>query len=400
MIVAPFLRARTGMSGTFEQARDFFLRGLAQYQSGQYQQAEASLSASLALLPGRPSTLTNLGATRLKLGQPAQALGLLQEALVQEPDNVEALGHCAAALGELGRPEPALACLDRLLAIDPSVGHAWSVRGSVLKSLGRSREAAASYREAMARGADPQLNGYYLAALGDSEVPPAAPLHYVEQLFDGYAGSFDGHLVEQLNYRGPQVLVGPLQASGRRFHNAVDLGCGTGLCGPLLQGLASRVTGVDLSQNMLHRAAEGGSYAALLHQDVASFLESTPEHFDLVVAADVFIYLGALDAVFSGVARVMPAGGIFCFSVEDAGGGAGEALDTDRDGRQAPESAVAVARTGYVLQSSMRYAHGESYIRRLAAHAGFAVADTLRQTLREDQRRPVPGLYFWLARGE
>lgn len=371
------------MSGTFGQAREFFLRGLAQYQSGQYLEAEASLSASLALLPGRASTLTNLGATRLKLGQPAQALEVLQEALAREPGNVEALGHCAAALGELGRPAPALACLDRLLAADPSVGHAWSVRGTVLKALGRPWDAAESYRQALARGADPQLNSYYLAALGGSEAPPAAPLHYVEQLFDGYAGAFDGHLVEQLNYRGPQVLVDPLQASGKRFDNALDLGCGTGLCGPLLKRLAARVTGVDLSQNMLDRAAESGSYAALLHQDLATFLATTPERFDLVVAADVLIYLGALEAVFAGAARVIPEGGAFCFSVEDA---AGAGVPSQADG------------ANYVLQSSMRYAHAESYIRRLADHGGFEVADTVRQPVREDQGTPIPGLYFWLTR--
>ena len=386
------------MSGTFEQARDFFLRGLAQYQSGDYPQAEANLAASLALLPGRPSTLTNLGATRLKLGQPARALEVLEEALAREPGNVEALGHCAAALGELGRLEPALACLERLLAIDPGVGHAWSVRGSVLRALGRREEAAASYREALARGADPELNVYYLAALGGGEVPPAAPLHYVEQLFDGYAGSFDGHLVEQLNYRGPEVLVGPLRASGRHFQNAVDLGCGTGLCGPLLKPLAARVTGVDLSQNMLDRAAEGGAYAALLHQDVASFLAATPERFDLVIAADVFIYLGALNAVFSGAARVMPRGAVFCFSVEDAGGEVGNAPAPGSIVEAASPTDCSAPPGGYVLQASMRYAHAESYIRRLAAQSGLEVADTVRQPLREDQGTPVPGLYFWLTR--
>jgi predicted TPR repeat methyltransferase len=203
--------------------------------------------------------------------------------------------------------------------------------------------------------------------------------------------------VEQLNYRAPQVLIGWLEARARRFDQALDLGCGTGLCGPLLQRLASRVTGVDLSQNMLDRAAEGGCYAALRHQDVAGFLADTPDRFDLVVAADVFIYLGALEAVFAGVARVMPAGGVFCFSVEDTGEAAGgqAAAPPQAAGSGTGSSS---AGTGYVLQSSMRYAHAESYIRRLAAHAGFEVADTVRQTLREDQRTPVPGLYFWLTR--
>ena len=91
------------MSSNFEQARQFFVQGLAHYQAGRFAEAERDFAASLALLPGRPSTLTNLGAARLKLGKFQEAADLLEEALAQEPDNAEALGHRATALAELGR---------------------------------------------------------------------------------------------------------------------------------------------------------------------------------------------------------------------------------------------------------------------------------------------------------
>lgn len=385
------------MSGPFEQARDFFLRGLAQYQAGQYAQADASLSAALALLPGRPSTLTNLGATRLKLGRPAEALELLQEVLALEPQNVEALGHCASALAELGQPERALASLETLLAVDPAVAHAWSVRGSLLKELGRPGEAAASYREALARGADPQLNGYYLAGLGGAAAPPAPPAHYVEQLFDGYAADFDAHLVTRLNYRAPEVLAARLQAWGRRFESALDLGCGTGLCGPLLRPLAARLTGIDLSQRMLERARQLGVYTDLLHEDAVAYLARTARRYELLVAADVFIYLGALEAVFEGAARVLPARGVFCFSVEEHAG-TGEAPDDAGAPDVTPGGVGADPASDFALRPSLRYAHSESYIRRLADHCGFELTDTVRQPLREDRLAPVPGLYFWLTR--
>ena len=55
------------MSGTFEQAKTFFMRGLEHDTAGRYADAERDYAASLALLPGRASTLTNLGAVRLKL---------------------------------------------------------------------------------------------------------------------------------------------------------------------------------------------------------------------------------------------------------------------------------------------------------------------------------------------
>lgn len=384
------------MSGTFEQARAFFLQGLDHYQCGRYAEADTSLSAALALVPGRPSTLTNLGATRLKLGRPDQALELLREALAQEPANLEALGHCASALAELGQPQPALDCLDRLLARDHRVGHAWSLRGSLLREQGQYALAADSFRKALAHGADPLLNGYYLAGVDQAEMPPASPRDYVEQLFDGYARRFDGHLMQQLNYHAPEALVARLRTLGRRFEHALDLGCGTGLCGALLSPLAGRIDGVDLSSRMLERARAHGVYTELVQADLLDFLAATGERYALVIAADVFIYLGSLAPVFSEAARVLRPGGTFCFTVEAAGEGPGgdAGSDSDASGRDA----LGVPRLDWVLRPSMRYAHRESYIRRLAAHHALQVIDTVRQPVRDDQRTPVPGLFFWLGK--
>ena len=364
---------RTAMNGTFEQARDFFLEGLAHYQAGRFAQAETSLAASLSLLPGRASTLTNLGATRLKLGRPEDALELLDEALAQEPANLEALGHRAAALAELGGRHEALACLDRVLALDAGLGHAWSLRGRLLQEAGNTQEALAAFEQALAHGADAELNRYYLAGLQGGVTPAAPPRHYVEQLFDGYAVQFDAHL-QALNYRVPAVLARGFPA-GRRFEAALDLGCGTGQCGPLLLPLATAIDGIDLSSNMLAQAEALAVYRSLAQADVADHLATTPQRYDLVIAADVFIYVGALDAVFAGVARVLQPGGLFCFSVEECGEG-----------------------HDLLLQPSLRYAHSEGYLRTLARQHGFEVTQLQRGTVREDQRVAIPGLFAWLAR--
>ena len=93
----------------------------------------------------------------------------------------------------------------------------------------------------------------------------------------------------------------------------------------------------------------------------------------LVVAADVLIYIGALDAVFAGVRRVLTPGAAFVFSVEE---GTGE---------------------GFTLRPSLRYAHGEAYLRRLAAEHGFSVRSLARLALREEQRVPVAGMVVALG---
>ena len=363
------------MSANFEQAKQFFVQGLGHYQAGRIEEAERDFAASLALLPGRPSTLTNLGAARLKLGKFQEAADLLGEALAQEPDNAEALGHRATALAELGQPARALACVERALAVSPALGPAWTLRGSLLKELGRLHEAAAAYEQAIAHGADPELNRYYLAALRGGEVPQAPPRQYVESLFDGYADGFEEHLVEVLNYRAPTVLVEELRRMQRRFDCTLDLGCGTGLCGLQLKPLAKMLHGVDLSGNMVERAAARGVYDSLAQADVAQYLADTRQSYDLVVAADVFIYVGALETVFAGVARVMPPGGVFCFCVEAC--------------EEGPDLA---------LRPSLRYAHSPGYIRKLAERYGFEIGATARHSIREDQGQPIPGWFAWLVR--
>ena len=98
----------------------------------------------------------------------------------------------------------------------------------------------------------------------------------MESLFDGYADGFEEHLVEVLNYRAPTILVDGLRRMQRQFGCALDLGCGTGLCGVLLKPLSKTLHGVDLSRNMVERAAARGVYDAVAQADVAQYLADTP----------------------------------------------------------------------------------------------------------------------------
>ncbi len=357
-----------------QQARTFFQEGLAHFQAGRLAQAERSFDAALSLAPGRPSVLTNLGVVRLQLGRPDEAAALLQEALAQEPGNLEALGHGGAALAECGRLQEAVALFDRAIAIDPHRAQLWTWRGSALRELGQLAEAAASFRRALEEGGDAELHRYYLASVEAQPVPPAPPRAYVEALFDSYAGGFDEHVVAALNYEAPRRLTARLAARAGAFTHALDLGCGTGLCGPLLRPLAQRLTGVDLSARMLEKAAALGVYDELQHTEVQAFLAGGDAPFDAVVAADVFIYVGALEGVFAQVARRMPAGGAFCFTLETS-----------------PQQDL-------LLRPSLRYAHSEAYVRRLAADHGFEVDAIEHAPVRHDQGQPVAGQYVWLRR--
>lgn len=401
------------MDTRFEQARACFVQGLADLQQGRWAEAEAQLRQSLQLLPGRPSTLINLAAVLLQQDQPAEALALLDQALAAEPDDTQALGHRGLALHRLGQPQAALASFqrlvqrapqqpeawfhlaqtlqlldepadavaayDRCLALAPGHGPAWRQRGGALQDLGRRADAQASFEQALAAGDQPELDRWHLALLR-GEAPPQPPRAYVERLFDDYAAGFDRHLVDTLGYRAPEHLLQLLVAHGRRDLAAVlDLGCGTGLCGPLLKPLLrspdGRLTGLDLSANMLQQAARRGVYDELLQADLVQHLQTTAQRHDLVVAADVFIYLGDLSAVLAGVRRVLQPGGLLAFSVEPA---------------DAPGQA-------WQLRDTQRYAHGTQALQAQAAAHGLHTRVLEHGVLRQDQGGDLHGVFVLMA---
>ena len=395
----------------FERAKALFLDGNACFAAGDFAGAAARFERSLELVPDRASTLANLGAARVRAGRHAEAIPVLEQALAREPDDVHSSGHLGLAYAAVGRHADALACHDRVLAaepehaaswlargealrflerhrealaaferanaIDPTLTAAWTHRGNILRDGGRLDDARRAFEAAIAHGGNRELNGYFLAALAGGDVPPQAPAAYVTHFFDEYAESFEAHLVDGLQYRAPATLATQIAALGsRRFASALDLGCGTGLLGPLLRPFCDRLVGLDLSPAMLAQAAARGDYDLLVRDDIVAHLRSTDARHHVVVAADVFIYVGALVSVFEGVARVLSPGGLFAFTAEVL-------ADEARD---------------FALLPSLRYAHSERHLRDLASRHGFAVASLVRAPLRREQDKEVEGLYLVLRR--
>ena len=297
-----------------------------------------------------------------------QALASYQRALTLQPDHRWALMGQGKASRSLGRLTEALASYEAALDIHPDCSESLMNRGDILLMLGRLTEGEVSLRRAVDCGADPEHIRFVLASIGSETVPGMAPAGYVLDLFDNYADRFDAEVVEVLRYRAPELLERLVRRNSPRTPlDILDLGCGTGLRGPLMRPIARWLTGVDLSANMLAHARDRDVYSELECIELTDYLARCDAEFDLVVAADVFIYLGDLTPVFDGVRRALRAGGRLAFSVE-----AGEPQE-------------------FELAATRRYRHSRPYLERLAAEHGFAVEAIETGVLRREAGRDVRG---------
>jgi predicted TPR repeat methyltransferase len=398
------------MDPSLEQARQAFVDGIEHFESHDFEAAAALFEQALQLAPGRPSVLMNLGVCCVHLGRFERADTCLRQALAADANQTDAwmawgvtkmaLGdwpqalHCheqARALGADGaefclrwgqclahqaRLPQALKAFEQALAHDPDLAEAWSQLAHVQRDMGQTAQAIAGYQRAMQLGADPELHRYYLAALSPEQPEVNAPAAYVEKLFDQYADDFEAHLVGQLGYQGHSMLLQQLPADPTvRFEQVWDLGCGTGLCGPLIRPRSRHLTGVDLSSAMVVKAQSLGVYDSLHAQDLVTFLEQVTTKADLVLAADVFIYVGWLDAVFEALSPRVRPGGWLAFTVEEADPG-----------------------FEVQLHSSLRYAHALTYLQKLAAQHGWRWAKVHRAPLRLDKAEPLMGAYVYLQK--
>ncbi|MBT9556746.1 MAG: methyltransferase domain-containing protein [Myxococcales bacterium] len=218
---------------------------------------------------------------------------------------------------------------------------------------------------------------YLEAAHGVGVTPKRMPMSLVRATFDGLADFYDWKLRTYLHYRAPELVAEAIRSTERgRDHglDVLDLGCGTGLMGPFLRTVASRLTGVDLSERMLDRARERELYDQLIEADFMVWLEGNRHRYDVVVASDVLCYVGDLSPVMELVRARLGSRGRFVFTVEKS-----EVEDVS-------------------LRLTERYVHHERHIRAMAARHHFDVANFVERVLRTQNGRPVDGYVVTLER--
>jgi len=310
----------------------------AQIALGDYEAAIASARDCVYFNPAAAPAALNLGEALLKAGQLPAAIGEFQRALRLDPVNARARFLLGCAWGEAGEAAKALAEFEQC---EPS------------QELGAKIE---DMRATLSR--------------------PRADPRYVRHLFDQFSADYDERMIQQLNYRAPQILreLAALVMPGRENFRILDLGCGTGLAGEAFKPLASYLEGIDLSPAMIERARAQNIYDALAVGDLENFLNENKNEFDLILAADTLVYLGDLAAVFAGAAARLKPDGMFLFTVEKHEG------------------------AGFELGPKKRWRHSESYLTSEAFKAGFSVAGLLECVPRMEAKREVDGFAVALMR--
>jgi predicted TPR repeat methyltransferase len=113
----------------------------------------------------------------------------------------------------------------------------------------------------------------------------------------------------------------------------------------------------------LYDRLECAALADFLAADIAAHAR-----YDLVIAADVFVYINDIAPIIVAVARVLAPDGLLAFTVETHSG------------------------DGVTLLPTLRFAYGEAYLRKAIADAGLSLRELSKAAVRTEKGVPVDGL--------
>lgn len=391
--------------------KSVLMRAIEAHKGGRFDEADAGYRRVLRQRPNDADALNFLGMMRVQTGELGPGLELLRRSVKSQPGNSHAwtnLGNALSASGaleeahkafstatdlaptmaeawfnrgvcarRLKRAEEALDCFRKAVEHGPGYAAAYEALARLLYRAGRLSEAAEAYRKWLACDPDNPIPKHMLAASTGENVPSRADDAYLTEMFDGFADSFDENL-HDLGYRAPELLAAAVATKlGARLESNqdgldfIDAGCGTGLCGPLLEPMARTLVGVDISPGMLEKARARGIYDELVVEELSTFMRQRPESVDVIVSADTLVYFGALEEPLAAAYACLRNGGLAAFTLERLE----PAADTP----------------AYRIEPHGRYSHQESYVRAVLADAGFTAVSIADDTLRREGSRQVAG---------
>lgn len=338
--------------------------------------AQTHYEKVLQLRPDHLGALHNLGLTLTTLKNFSEALPYLEASIAREPENKNILFHLGVVYAALNETDQAKTYYARLLALYPDDAKTHHNLATIYLQAHDQKNALKHYQAALQFDPQNETAKHMVAAL-EGHTTASAPLGYTRALFDQYAYSYDTHVKETLHYQVPSLLrqaITPFIKGQTEPFNALDLGCGTGLCAPLFSDITIRLTGVDLSPNMIEVARAQGGYYKLHCDDVVHFLQNQKERYDLIIAADLFVYFGDLKIIFGLIHDRLQVKGLFTFNIEK------NEVNSD-----------------FQLKTTGRYGHASAYIHALCRDQ-FEILSETTATLRYQEEKEVAGHIFVIRR--
>ncbi len=349
--------------------------GLVSYDLRDFDQAVQAFTRALAYSPGDTDTLFNLALSQKQTGDCQAALATYLQVLEASPDHADCWYNLAGCYRDIHADEQAITCYHRVLAIDAAYLPAANNLAYLYHRTGKDEQAALYYRKVLDLRPEDDSARYMLASL-DGMPLDHAPDTYIRDFFDTYAEGFEHSLVTDLGYDTPRKLaacLGRCPGTQALFDHGLDLGCGTGLSGISYAEVVTTLDGVDLSRNMLAKAAQKGCYSSLHADSISHYLLTTDQTYDLFLATDVFIYVGDLEQLFIAAHSIARPCALFCFSTENMDAGS------------------------YQLRTTGRFTYSRVYIHAIAAATGWTVLAVEATRLRKERETMLAG-DLWILR--
>lgn len=311
----------------------------------------------------------------------SKAKPLLEEACERNPNHSELQLQLSEVYLETGDTEKAIKQHEKTLALRPN-NHPLLHNLAVLYLRNKDIKNSKEYFEKAYQVDNTDLTAkHMLNALQENSDIEQAPSKYIEDLFNQYAQFYNKHVSDKLGYKVPEIMRSKIaNFLGDKVESIriLDLGCGTGLCGIYFSDISFYMVGVDISREMLSHARAIQSYDGLCQINI---LQSIPgeglQVFDLVLAADVLVYIGELDIIFQKVASALDKNGLFCFTVEKSKSNENHS---------------------HKLLHSGRFTHSEKYINSLAKAHNFVIKLSDEIELRRDNNDQIKGILYILEK--
>ncbi len=352
----------------------YYNLGLLLFETDRPQEALVHYLTAASLTDESGDLYYNLALCHKQCGQYRQAVDAYLKALELDPEDTESRYNLAGLYIVLEEWEDAISCYQTVLEKKEHHQSAWNNLAYVMQKTGRIAMAIGCYKRLLKINPGHSSADHMLAALTGS-CRSTAPPSYIKDLFDNYSNRYEDSLVNRLHYGLPEQLLRMVTASSGKnsFRKLLDIGCGTGLIGENFRDSAAVLHGVDISPKMIEIAGKKGLYDVLLSGDIHAVINDLERRsYDLIVAADVFTYIGDIRTLLRSSHRVGSEKCHFYFSVED--------LD-----QQTAEM---------VLQESGRFAHSENYISQAAETSGWHIFDVQKIKLRTEKDHWVRGAVY------